>query len=91
MKRMSFETYAYLKSLLEAEELKLERGFQTACFFIPKEPPRKNEESGVEKAHRVFQQECAKIQNLKEELHDGAAASYKDHPSADMRTFWGLK
>ena len=90
MKRMSYETYAYLRGLLESQEKKLERNYQIACGFIPSEPPKRGQKSGIEKAHEVFRREWRVLAEMKEELHDAAANTYKDHPSQEMRKFWGL-
>jgi hypothetical protein len=30
------------------------------------------------------------LEKMREELHDAAASSYKDHPNPEMRKWWGL-
>lgn len=90
MKRMSYETYAYLKYLIETREQKLDLDFQTAINFIPSEMPKRGQ-SGLEKAHDIYRKEWRRLQDMKEELHDAAACTYKDHPNPEMRKFWGLE
>lgn len=90
MKKMSYETYAYLRALLEIEEKTLHKNFLTACSFIPCEPPKKKEVTAREKAHAIFTKEWAKLRNMKEELHASAAFGYKDSNPA-LRKFWGLE
>jgi hypothetical protein len=89
--RMSWETYFYLKKLIEQQMVKLEDDFRTAINFIPSEPVyRRRKKSGLEKAHDIFSKEYAKLRKMKEELHTAAASTYKDHPNPKMQKFWGL-
>lgn len=88
---MSYETYAYLKSLIEQAENKLEKEYQVSCDFIPIEAPKRGQQTGRDKAHKIFSDAWAKLRNMREELHDAAACTYKDHPNPEMRKFWGLK
>lgn len=89
--RMSYETYAYLKSLIEQQMAKLEDDFRRALNFIPSEPVyRRRKPSGIDKAHDIFSKEYAKLRKMKEELHTAAASTYKDHPNLKMKEFWGL-
>jgi hypothetical protein len=91
--RMSYETYAYLKSLIEQQMIKLENDFRTACYFIPPQSLkgiRLGTPSGVDKAHNIFSKEHIKLKKMKDELHTAAASTYKDHPNPKMREFWGL-
>ena len=89
--RMSYETYVFLRTLLEEYMEKWEGKFRSACLFIPAEATKSGNLTGIERAHRIFMTEYMKLDKMKEELHTAAAATYKDHPSADMRKYWGLK
>jgi len=89
--RMSYETYVFLRTLLEEYMEKWEGKFRSACLFIPSEATKSGNLSGIERAHRIFMTEHMKLDKMKEELHMAAAATYKDHPNADMRKYWGLK
>lgn len=88
--RMSYETYAYLKSLVEDQKKRLERDFQTACGFLPSNFVVKGV-SAMDKAHEVFRKHCGELNVIDEELHAAAQATYKDHPNPEMRKFWGLE
>ena len=88
--RMEFESYIIIRSLIEAEEAKLERSFQSALGFIPAEQYKHGQPSGIEKAHRIFQQRSAELRKAKEQLLVAAGATYKDHPNPEMRKFWCL-
>lgn len=90
-KRMSYYTYAYLKALVDREKVKMEQDFQRALIFIPSEPFRSDRQSGLEKAHKIFSDEWAKLNAITDELHLAAQSMYKDHPNPAMREFWGLK
>ena len=89
--RMSYETYAYLISLVEDQFTKLEREYHRACFFIPPEPYRKGRKSSLDKAYDIFMAQCANLRKVKDELLIAARATYKDHPNPEMRKFWGLE
>ena len=89
--RMSYETYAYLRSLVEDQDKKLERDFQTACSYIPLEVPRGNKETGRDKAHKIFLEMASQLTQIKGELKAAAASTYKDHPNPEMRKFWGIE
>lgn len=88
-KRMSYETYAYLKCLVNDQKKKLERNFQTACDYIPLGFSIKGI-SAMDKAHEVFRKHYAELNAIEEELHAAAQSMYKDHPNPEMRAFWGL-
>jgi len=87
--RMSYETYAYLKSLVQDQRKKLERDFQTACGFIPTGIVVKGL-SGIDRAHEIFRKHQGELNKVEEELHAAAQASYADHPNPEMRKFWGI-
>lgn len=89
--RMSYETYALLKALLEDHIQKLENKFRSACQFIPSEEIVNGKVSPLDRAQRIFSAEYANLQKMKIELHTAAAATYKDHPNPEMRKFWGLE
>ena len=88
---MQWETYAFLKSLLEEAKKQLERDYRKSIDFIPPEPHRPKTISGRERAHRIFSDAYAKLCKMGDELHTAAAATYKDHPRREMREFWGLE
>jgi len=88
--RMSYETYAYLRSLIEDQQKKLEKEFQTACKYIPSEMVRGNKLSGRDKAHKIFLESSNQLDEINKELKDAAASTYKDHPNPEMKRFWGL-
>ena len=84
--RMSYETYAYLLSLIENQDEKLERQFLQSLNFIP------HSKSGwSDFAYKKFTEEKQKLRVIQDELHVAASATYKDHPNKEMREFWGLK
>jgi hypothetical protein len=89
--RISFETYRYITSLIDAQMTRLEINFQTATWFIPDEPYKLGKMSGLDKAHKVFSDENAKLRKMKDELHLVAQQTYKDHPNPEMRKFWGVE
>jgi hypothetical protein len=89
--RMSYETYAYLKSLLEREMKLLDHDLKIAYNFIPKEPYERGKLSGVDKANNIFITEYSRLNAMLTELWKVAQATYKDHPNLEMRRFWGLK
>jgi hypothetical protein len=88
--RMPYESYALLRALVEQRQEKLTERFRSACDFIPSETPKCGEQSGIDKAHEIFRKENAVLNQLKEDLHQAAQATYKDHPNPDMKKFWGL-
>ena len=88
--RMSYESYAQLRGLVQSQIVKLENDFRIACNFIPAGKYNPNEPSGIDKAHRIFTAELSKLNKIQEELHFTVAESYKDHPNKEMRKFWGL-
>lgn len=83
---MKYDTYNYLKNLLEKQKSILEKDFQTACSFIS----TSSWGNGIDEAHKVFSERLHNIERMKQELHDAAAATYKNHPNPEMRKFWGL-
>lgn len=88
--RMPYDTYAYLRSLIEDQQKKLEKEFQTACGYIPSESAWGNKETGRDKAHKIFSKSSSQLDRMKKELTAAAASTYKDHPNTEMRKFWGL-
>lgn len=89
--RMDFESYQILKNLIESALNKLEKDFRTACNFIPSEQYKRGVPSGIEKAHKIFSNEHARLKKAQTQLHVAASATYKDHPKKEMRQFWGLE
>lgn len=90
-KRMELESYLLIKSLIEADEAKLDRDFRCACSFIPPEEYKHGKPSGIEKAHQIFQQRSAQLRKAKQQLLEAAASTYQDHPNPEMRKFWCVK
>src|SRR5271157_1164127 len=89
--RMTWPNYYYLRSLVEHQQEVLERNYHVALSFIPSEKFDPKRESGSDKAHRIFSDEYAKLNQIKDELHAAAASTYKDHPRKEMRQFWELE
>jgi len=90
MVRMGYETYAYLDSLFSRELKKLENEFSNACIFISSEC-YPDGSTGTDRAYKIFRKEYNKVKTMSDELHDMVQESYKDHPSLEMRKFWGIK
>lgn len=84
--RMPYETYSYLKSLIEFSINELEKDFHTACTFIPMD----EYPTGIDKAHKIFSKEHAHLKKMAADLHRASQETYRDHPDAEMRKFWGL-
>ena len=89
-KRMSYESYAAIKKLIQVEKKRLEEHYQIACWFIPPEPYKYGKKSTLDKIHEVFTKHYHDLVVMENELHDAAAHTYKDHPNPEMRKFWGL-
>lgn len=93
--RITYPTYAYLLGLIQQEEEILGRNFQTACTFIPSNLVLKKKQDGNETAiqvgHEIFRKKQAELEQMKRELRAAAQANYKDHPSKEMREFWGVE
>lgn len=85
---MPYETYAFLRSLVEQRQELLTERFRSACDFIPTETPKNGVRSGIDKAAEIFRKENALMNQAKEDLHKAAQATYKDHPNPDMKRFW---
>jgi len=66
--RMDWDSYAYLKSLVEKEKLKLESDFRMACCFIPPEQFKRGRRTGIEKAHKIFLEEDSKLNKVLDDL-----------------------
>ena len=88
--RMSYETYAYLRTLVEDQMVKLENDYRIALTFIPLEGVKLRGKTGTDKATEIFRKEYTKLRAITEELYAAAATTYKDHPDKEMRKFWGL-
>lgn len=88
---MPYETYAFLRALIEFRQEKLTEDFRSACNFIPSETPKDGGPSGINKAHKIFSKENAWMNQAKADLHSAAQATYKDHSSKEMRKFWGFE
>jgi hypothetical protein len=89
--RMPYETYSYLKSLIEVQMATVEKEFNIACRFIPPETPKGDKLTGLGKAHKIFAREYSTLDRMKEDLHAASQETYKDHPNPEMRKFWGLE
>jgi len=89
--RMSYETYAYLKSLVEDQKRKLELEFRMACNFIPSNSGVVKGLSGIDRAHEIFRKHQGELNKVEEELYAAVQAAYRDHPNKEMREFWGLE
>lgn len=89
--RMSYNSFAVLRKLVESQICKLENEFHIACNYIPSEPYDPKKMSGIEKAHQIFMKEVAQYHDVLKDLHTMASESYKDHPNKEMREFWGLR
>ena len=87
---MDYDTFAYLRDLLDAQSQKLEQDFRTACRFIPEEVYKPKQKSGIEKAHQIYSKEEARLHQMQSQLKAAAIASHKDNPNLEVRKFWGL-
>jgi len=88
--RMSWETYAYLNSLVAKELEKLENEFRLACDYVSAEC-YPDGSSGHDRAYKTFRIKYNKIKAMQDELHESVKESYKDHPKQAMREFWGTE
>lgn len=88
---MSYETYVYIKSLIEKDVAGLDNDYMRAFRFIPSESYNPKKLSGMDKAQKIYSDEWAKRKKMSDEFHSFAAATYKDHPDPEMRKFWGLE
>lgn len=84
IERMSYPTYAYLRTLLEDQIEKLKNESRIALKYI-------SGISAMNNAHKIYTEQYLEFQKMLDELHVAAAATYKDHPLKEMREFWGLK
>lgn len=85
---MTYETYIFLKSLLDNNIEKQKNDYLLALSFIPTGNKYK---AAQDAAHKIFQAEYSKRLKMAEELHQAAAEFYKNHPNKEMREFWGWK
>ncbi len=90
-KRMSYESYAALRKLIQREQKRLEEHYQIACWFLPTETYKHGTKSTLDKVHGIFMERYHELTVMEEELHIAAACTYKDHPNPEMRKFWGIK
>lgn len=84
---MTYNTYEFLKQLLEVEKSKAHNDFRTFCSFLTPE----NYPQGNEGGYQIYLDRYSNLRKMQAELHDAAAATYKDHPNPEMRKFWGLE
>lgn len=92
--RMSYQTYAYLKDLVEERRKLLQREYLNACRYIPPQPIadiRKRKKSGLDIANEIYREKDREFTIVLKELKAAAVASHKDNPNAALREFWGLK
>ena len=80
---MTDESYTILSGLIEKEQRNLYERYLQALKFIPN--------GATDIPYQRFQHLREQLIRAQLELHDDAAASYKDHPDPDMRKFWGLE
>lgn len=91
---MSYDSYAYLKALMEEAITKLTRNYQTACSFVPvgqKVGGGKDAPTMLDVVHGNFMKELMKLKKIQEDLHSAAQATNKNHPNPEMRKFWGIE
>ena len=82
--RISYESYAYLRALVEKDIVNLEREYHMACAFL-------SEPKSISDAHKNFMVALRKKRLAFDSLHLAASAMYKDHPNPEMRKFWCLE
>jgi len=82
--RISYESYAYLRALVEKDIANLEREYHIACAFLSKP-------QSLSDAHKNFMLSLRPRKIAFESLHVAASAMYKDHPNPEMRKFWCLE
>jgi hypothetical protein len=87
---MTYETYAFLKGLLDKQMEQLHHEYVVATDFIPPERPKDGQKSGVEKAHDVYVTKRHKLIQMQVQLQDAVRTQYADHPDLEMRKFWGI-
>jgi len=88
---MNYETYQYIYKLIVEDKKQLETDYLIAIQFIPSEPEKKGETTGLAKAHKIFSTETAKLNKTLKDFHKVVSESYKNHPDPEMRKFWGLE
>ena len=86
---MSYPNYAYLMSLINEQESKLEKEYRSACSYIPQEVACGTKPSGRDKAYEIFLKHSFNLREIREELKNTVSFSYQDHPNPKMREFWG--
>jgi len=92
--RMTYDTYNFLKGLLDRELEQLHHQYVMALDFIPYENISSKKEngrkSGTEKASDILRIRLTEIFKMKTELYEAARNMYVDHPDEEMRKFWGI-
>jgi len=88
--QMDWPTYAHIQSLIKARKSVLEREYISALDFIPPSKFNARKPSGLDKAYKIFSDQYAELRKMEDQLHTTVAAAYKQHPSKEMRDFWGL-
>lgn len=87
-KIMTFETFSYIKSLLEKEKVSLESLYRNALYMIgdgrETDIARKN-------AYRNFTVRYKNLENMLEQLRYAAGMSHGPNIGEKMKEFWGLE
>lgn len=65
MKRMTYPTYAFLRDKLIFCQKQLKSEYRASLFYIPTEDYYSRKQSGHDKAHKIFSDELAKIEEMK--------------------------
>lgn len=88
---MKYEQFSILRDLIEQAKKDLHQDYLKALHFIPVEPYHPTKKSAASKACDKFTKEYAVWEELDRSLFSVVQASYKDHPSKEMRQFWQLE
>lgn len=83
--RITWNTYNYLRFLIEDQMEKLDQEYRTSLQYI------KTGGDGTSYAREIYDKHQKDLNQMLKELKSAAQASYKDHPSKEMREFWGIE
>lgn len=85
---MTFETYSYIKFLLEKEKVSLEDLYRNVLYMMGE---GHETQAAKENAHRNFGARYKNLEDMLEQLRYAAGTSQGPNISEKMKEFWGLK
>ena len=88
---MSYDTYAYLRSHLEAMDKKIHADYLTTIEHLKDLEPWKLRQKANDAVWEHYNTGVKQLRQMKDELFVAAQSTYKDHPNKKMREFWLLK